>query len=270
MNTLFEYKDYKHYLKDLVKQKPKQGHGFKSAMATAIRCQSAYISRVLNGNAHLSLEQAHELNQFLGHSEEEAEFFILLVLYTRAGTQILKNFFLKKINHALNKRLILKERFKVKMTLAAEDQARYYSSWPYAAIHIATSIPQLETKKAISDYLDLPLPKVSEILDFLCRTGLVIKKGDHFTIGKTRIHLGSDSALISQHHTHWRIKAIQNLDQKQEDTLHYSSMISLSKEDIQKIKTKLVKTIEEYNAIVKDSKEEELRCLTLDFFGLQN
>ena len=103
MGSIFDYTDYKKYLKDGLKQKPKSGHGFKSAMASAIHCQSAYISRVLNGDAHFSLEQAYALNGFLGHSEEEAEFFILLVSYARAGTQPLERFFLRKINEILNR-----------------------------------------------------------------------------------------------------------------------------------------------------------------------
>ena len=267
MGSIFDYTDYKKYLKDGLKQKPKGGHGFKSAMASAIHCQSAYISRVLNGGAHFSLEQAYALNGFLGHSEEEAEFFILLVSYARAGTQPLEKFFLRKINEILNRRLILKERFKIKMKLSFEDQAKYYSSWHFAAIHILLSIPQFQTKQVIAEYLRLPSSKVSEALNFLIQSRLVIREGERFKIGKNRIHLGSDSPLIAKHHLNWRLKAIQNIENEEED-LHYSSIVSISKDDLYKIKTNLIKTIEEFNDTVKKSKEEKLQCFTLDFFSV--
>lgn len=269
--SIFDYKDYKEYLKDLLKQKPKRGHGFKSAIADAIRCQSAYISRVLNGNAHFSLEQAHDLNSYLGHSEEESDFFIFLVSYARSGTQALQKFFLKKISETLNKRLILKERFKIKMNLSLEDQAMYYSAWYYVAAHLLLSIPEFQTKQAIAEYLNLPLSKITEILNCLLHSGLAIKKGERYGIGETRIHLGSDSPFINKHHINWRMKTIQSLDQNhptENEDLHYSSIVSVSKDDIDKIKSKFIKTIDEFNGTVKDSKEERLQCFTLDFFKI--
>lgn len=45
-------------------------------------------------------------------------------------------------------------------------------------------------------------------------------------------------------------------------------MVSLSYEDVLKIKSSLVKEIDSFNGTVKDSKEETIYCLALDFFTL--
>jgi len=43
-------------------------------------------------------------------------------------------------------------------------------------------------------------------------TGLAEEKEGRFKIGNSRIHLPSNSPLISKHHTNWRVKAIQTLE----------------------------------------------------------
>lgn len=269
MDTIFDYADYKVYLKDVISRKRNNGRGMRSALSKAACCQGAYVSRVLNENAHFSLEQAEKISAFLGHTEEEADFFILLVQRARSGTAALQKYFLKKINDILKRQFDLKERFKVRMDLALENQAIYYSAWYYSAIHILLSIPQFQTKDAIADHLNLPVSKVGETIEFLVRAGLAKKEGDRFKITKTRIHVGSDSAFLNRHHLNWRMQAVQSmerLDRSRDEQLHYSSVVSVSETDIHKMKSKLVRTIEEVNDIVKSSKEESAQCLAIDLF----
>jgi hypothetical protein len=64
------------------------------------------------------------------------------------------------------------------------------------------------------------------------------------------------------------MKAIQALE-RQKDNLHYSSAVSLSKQDIMKIHSHLVDSIQQVKATVRDSKEEELYCFALDFFRIE-
>jgi hypothetical protein len=47
----------------------------KGKMAKAAGCHTAFISQVLNGSLHLSLEQAARLNSFFQHTKDEARFF---------------------------------------------------------------------------------------------------------------------------------------------------------------------------------------------------
>jgi hypothetical protein len=73
--------------------------------------------------------------------------------------------------------------------------------------------------------------------------------------------------MISKHHINWRLQAIRSLERKDMDgVLHYSSVVTISKKDVIEIKSLLVKAIESSKAIVRDSKEEELHSLCLDFF----
>ncbi len=265
--TIFEYKDYKTYLRALIREKPKNGWGVRSALASALSCQSAYLTRVIDGDAHLSFEQACEVNAFFAHTKEESRFFLLLVSYNRAGSHALKKEMLSQIDEFLEKRLILKDRLDVKKSLSRSDQAIYYSSWHYTAIHFILTIPGL-TKKSIAEYLGISEKTVSEVLEFLESVGLAEAEGNTYKTGITRIHLESDSPMISKHHTNWRLKAMHAIDLRREKDLHYSSVVTMSEKDAYNIKSVMVKAIEEIRAIVKVSPEEKIFCYTLDFFDL--
>ncbi|MCB0349717.1 MAG: TIGR02147 family protein [Bdellovibrionales bacterium] len=266
---VFDFTDYKAYLLHFIKHSPKNGRGVRRAMAEAIRCPVSHISQVISGSSQFTAEQAEEMNDYLGHTEDKAQYFMLLVHYARAGSHKLQERLKKQITAAQEKRLFLKDRLGVKAEILPADQATFYSSWLYGAIHVMTTIPEFQTREKISDHLNISLKKTTEILEFLVQIGLVVENKNEYRIGTSRIHLGSDSPLISKFHTNWRMKAIQSLDR--EDTqrdLHYSSAITLSEDDYLKIKSQLVKSINDAKNIIRDSKEETLAAFSVDFFKI--
>ena len=224
---IFDFQDYRRYLNHFIKHQPRNGRGVKNKMALFLGSPTSHISQVLGGKTHFTLEQAEELNVFLQHTEDEAHFFLLLVQTKRAGTINLKNRLEKERQSILKKRSFLKERLGVANSVSEQDQIQFYSSWIYAAVHILITIPQYRTKEAISSYLRVSPKQIGEVLAFLEKTNLVQKnsKGGYDT-GLSRIHLGSDSQLISKFHTNWRIKTIQSFEQQDiQEQLHYSSVI---------------------------------------------
>lgn len=265
-NTVFDYLDYKKYLIHWIESRPAKGYGVRGQMAKAIRCQTAFISQVINGNSHLSMEQAELLNSFLGHSEEEAIFFLLLLQYTRAGIESLRARLKKQISEILEKRNILKERLHSSQELSKEDHSIYFSSWMYAAINIAVAIPDGDTKTAIAKNLKLPMNKVIEVLDFLVSRGLLKQSGDRFSVGDIHLHLANTSSMITKHHNNWRLKAMESVDFEHKNELHYSSVVTISQSDLPKIKKLLVNTIDDARKIFDPSKPEEIYSLCLDFF----
>lgn len=262
--NLFEFKEYKKYIRNQLKT---GDFGSQGVMAGAIRCQPAYVSQVLNGDAHLSLEQADLLNEFFHHGKEEAHFFLLLVQKERSGTKSLKDYFQKQIDEILRKRTEVSHRLDVNTSLSDREQAIYYSSWVYAAVHIAVSIPRLRSKSDISQFLHLPVQQVSETLEFLLKVGLVSQEQDRYTVGKTRTFLAKNSPHIHQHHSNWRHQAIEALNREQEKELHYTSIFSLTEDDAIKLKDRILDMIKENNKLISASKEEEVFCFTMDLFS---
>lgn len=197
-NTVFDYDDYKGFLKDWLKNQPKGGHGLKSAMADSLRCQPAYVTQVLNGAGNFSLEQADSLTAYLGLGEAEAEFFLLLVQWERAGSKSLRDHFQKAVERIRTQRMVLKERLRIEAGLSEQDQSRYYGDWRYTAVHMLITIPKFQNRQSVAARLNLSKTAAAEILDFLVRTGLAELAGDTYRVTKSRLHLGNDSPRATE------------------------------------------------------------------------
>jgi uncharacterized protein (TIGR02147 family) len=266
--NLFSYSSYKAY----IRQRAGGAHtkkGVKTALAKALHCQPTYISQVLHGKAHLSPEQAEAANHFFGHTREEAHFFHLLLQKERAGTKSLARYYDEQIQEILQRRLVLTSRLGAKQALSAEHQSIYYSSWIYAAVHIALTIPELRTRDALSRYLHVAPARITEVLEFLVAAGLAVGKGEEFVNGPSQVRLGRDSQHILRHHANWRAQAIEALEREELTDLHYSGVVSLSREDVVRVKDRILESIEEIQKTVRDSREEELCALTFDLFRLK-
>lgn len=267
MNSIFEYKHYRDYLNEALPTGG-QNRGSRNRLATALGCQKGFISQVLSGRSHFSLEHGPQIARFLGLTDDEREFFLLLLHKGRAGSQELEKFYDKKIKERLDLRKQIKERIRSKSDLSELEQAEYYSSWIYTAIHMCLMIPELRSKQAISAYLGVPQSKISSVLEFFYRVGLAKEDGDRINAGPARIHLPNQSPLISRHHTNWRMQAIASLDEAKENDLHYSLIMSISEEAAAKIRELLLSSIQAVEPVMKAAEDKTVYALNLDLFSV--
>jgi uncharacterized protein (TIGR02147 family) len=266
---IFDYLDYKSYLQEVIRSKPGQGRGFRKELAEAIGCQSSFVSQVLSRSLQFSLEQADKINRLLYHSKEESHFFMLLVQFNRAGTTELKEYFRSQIKSALGERLHYERRLRNDHTITYEEQVKYYSAWHFGVIFAILGIAQLRTSKAISKRLNLPLKQVSDALSFLENCGLVESKGDSYYRKESFLHLGSSSAeLLSGHHAQWRAKTISALQAERKGDIHYSGVMTLSADDLYKLRAMIVSYIEKIQIQVVTSPDETIAALGIDFYEL--
>ncbi|MDO9183364.1 MAG: TIGR02147 family protein [Bacteriovorax sp.] len=265
---IFDYLDYKIYIQNVIEDSPSKGRGMKLKIAEFLGCQNVLISQVLNGERHFSSEQGARLNKFFEHIKEESHFFLLLINYQKAASDELKLFLREEIKDILNARSDLKNRINIKNSLKKVDQDVYYSSWHYTAIHMMVSIPGLQTALPIARALKITRAKATEVLNFLENTGLVVLKNGKYEIGVMRIHLSKDSPHINHHHTNWRLQALRSIEVNDPDDLHFSTITAISKTDMANIKEILIKAIEESRKVIRDSKEEQVQSICIDFFAV--
>lgn len=267
--SVFDYRDYKKYLVKLLDNPPSsKRRGFKSEFAKAISCQQSYLSRILSSQADLSPEQANSASIFLNHTKLERKYFFLLTLFNKSGTKSLSDTLEKELDELKASSLMLNTRTELKQYLTVADQVEYYSTWQYAAIHMAICLEQYSVLDEISKRFLIPKIKVRKIVNFLLNTGLIKKNKEKYEIGPSQIHLSHDSELILRHHVNWRIESIKNLDKSTLNDLHYSSIASISKKDIPKVREILVKAIEEVRSIIKISNDDSVICYQMDLFQL--
>ncbi len=262
--AIFEYTSYKAFLKTQARAR-----GRKTALSEAMGIQATYLSHVLHGKAHLSLEQGEALNRFLHHTDDESHYFLLLLQKDKAGTKTLETYFQKQLDELNLKRLDLSKRLGAQNSLSEEDRSRYYISWIYGALHMAVTVPQLRTREKMIEHFNISAERFQQAIEFLLRTGLVQEKGREFHPGTTFMRLGNDSHQIIKHHTNWRNQAIESLDRQTIRDLHYSAVVTRSEKDVLKIKDRLLQSINDNLEIVKASPEEKVYVYALDFFELK-
>ena len=121
----------------------------------------------------------------------------------------------------------------------------------------------------MAEYFRLSNRKVSEVLDFLLRTGMCETSAGRYTVGKSHISLSSDSPLLTKHHANWRQRAIASLDKEEtRQDLHYSAVVSLSRKDSDKLKEEIMELLKKHRDLIRDSKEETVFAYTIDLFEL--
>lgn len=266
--SVFDYRDYKKYIRERIKAYPGGGHGVQLKLAKSVGCQTAFVSQVLRGNPHFSLEQGIRINKFFGHTKEEGRFFLLLLEFAKAGSFDLKNHFEALIDEVINQRNHLEKRLNAPDRVPDELQHVYYSVWYYAAVHVMLSIPGLRTPEAICASLKLSREKVIHILEFLTQAGLAVVRGGQYEIGSKVLHLSRESPHIFRHHSNWRNRALISIDQNSPQDLHYSNVVTVAQKDVPLIKEEFIKAIEKFRSIVQESREETVQVLSLDFYNL--
>ena len=265
--NILDFEEYKPYLAEKLTKEAENDRSYRSKLTEYVRCQSSYISQVLNGKPDFTLEQALRVSEFLKHDEVEAHYFILLVEKSRAGTVELSEFFNKRIKDIKKKQFDLKKRLSTTGKVREEDQHKYYSSWIYSAIYVMISIPA-QNAETISKRLLLPQDMVQDALTFLVESGLIEKDEDTYKQTKKLLHLDRNSPFIHMHHINWRSQALQSVEKNFPTDLHYSTVVTLSKEDVEKVKEVYTQAINNARNIMIPSKEEEIIAITLDVFKL--
>lgn len=262
---IFDYIDYRSFTVDSVKSMPKSGRGELLKIAEALGIHTSTLSHVLSGIKQLTLDQACALADYFGLGDLETEYFIKLVEMDRAGTDRFKSVLKLQLAKLKKQSRELSKVVPTKKSLSAEESAIYYSNWFYAGIFTLSSIEGFQTIDSISKHLHLPKRLVNQVVSFLLSTGICVNKGDLIVPGTTYMHLESSSPLVSVHHSRWRQKAIERHPILSEQEMAYSSPMSLSVADVEKIRALVTSLISEVNKIRDPSPCETTYVLNIDW-----
>lgn len=265
MSDVLQFSSYKEFLKSVIHDHRDQ-RGFQTRLAEAANCQPSYLSQSLHGKADLMPDQAIGIAEFLELNEIESDFFLNLVSLARATSKPLKTFLEKKMAHLQVSANRLEKKLGSSAPMSPEIEKFYYTSWYWTAIHIATSVSKLQTVKALAEWLSLPTKKIRYCLDELKHHGLVKQKGDQWIYHGGATHLPAESLMTELNHTHWRQRAILDVQREIESSLHYTSVVSMSAEDAKKMRDFLVQTISKSRKISDPSSPEDVFCFNLDFY----
>jgi uncharacterized protein (TIGR02147 family) len=267
--VIFEFTNYRDFIRSYVKNLPKNGHGELSKIAAHLRVSTTLLSQILSEHRALTTDQACELAEYLQLTDFETDYFYLLVEYDKAGTHKNKNYYRKKINQAQNEAKKLSKRIEHEKSLNDTDRAVFYSSWVYPAVHLYLGIkPSGFSIEEVAERFDISRPRSAEILQFLLRTSLAIETGGKYKPGVQSTFVEQGSPHLIKHHSNWRIKAIEKSESITNNEMMFTAPISISKKDFGIVREKAVQFIKEVSKIVEKSEAEEIAQFNLDWFWL--
>ena len=265
---IFKFQNYKEYVEAWLESRPKKGHGELKKMAQHLRVSTTMMSQVFRGEKELNLEMAVEIAEYLSLSEEETEYFLLLVELNRAGSFKLKNKLksqvekkqesAKKVGNRLGKASILND----------EARSLFYSNWIYSAIRILSDLDQMKTPSDIAAHLQISPAMVERAVDFLLKNNLCKTQDGLLKMGPAKTFLDPNSPYVHLHHQNWRLLAIQKMKTSQATGFHLTSPMSLSVDDAEKIKAELVQFTSSILKSIDTSPAENARCLNIDWFQI--
>lgn len=264
---IWEFTDYRPYLLERLGPEGRRS-GERKALAEAVGIHTTYVSQVLKGKTDFSPEQAESINEHFAHTEDEGEYFLLLVMKDRAGSVKLRRRFEHRIRAMRDERLNIGKRLSADAAISEKDREKFYSTAAYGALHVLTSIPGFQDADALAAALRLPKAQVAEMAEFLTRIGVLKNEGGRLAPGPRHVHLGNETEMVLRHHANWRMHALQKLQFLDREDLHYSAALSISQAGAFRVKENVLRTLKETVAIVGESKVETAYVLNFDFYKL--
>lgn len=265
MKTVFECDGYRQLLRESFPGKG-EARGRRKLLAEHLGCQTSFLSLVLTEKNHMSEEMFLETCQFLKFQKPEIEFALLLYHFERASSQSLRDYYQNAIQQSLQELTKVDQMLKQEERLSPQLTMKYYSSWIYQAIHIASTLQKGVALHELAELFALKEERLQEPVEFLLKHHLIKKSQGRYMAGVQRIHLSRQSPLAALSHSSWRAESLRQMAFPQKDHLHFSSIYSLAKSDYKKIKKLIEDAILATDALVTPSPEEELCFLGVDLY----
>lgn len=263
-----EFENYLEIINEKINEN--QGiRGYRTLLAKGAGCQPSYLSQVFAGTVHLTPDHAAGLAVFWNFSVIDSEYFTSLVNKARASTPALKELIGNRLQELRIKSARVEDKIDDPRIDSHREQALYYSHWMYSAVHMIVSIAGYQTESAISERLSLPVSVVSECLNSLELMGLVGKREDTksaWIIKQWALHNPKDHPVSWLHHANWRHRALMDLQLGESDSIHYTSLYTLSKSDLIKLTGMTSRFIQNTRELIGPSNEEQLVSFSIDLF----
>lgn len=263
---IVDFTNYKVFLKTYLRSLPKGGRGQSSKLAGFLKLSPMALSHIMTRERHLTQEQALKVADFFGFDPRASEYFIYLVNFARADSKELKAFYKTKLDSIRVEDQNIKNLVDGKSELSESDKGIFYSNWYFSGVRLLSSIAGFQSVDAIASYFGLTRKMAGEIVSFLVGTGLCVETEGQVRMGTKSTHVDDKSPFVNSHRRNWRNKAIEKFTLPGPEDLFYSSPVSVSNEDAVHFRKELLEVIKRFSLKVKDSPEQRLMCLNIDWF----
>ncbi len=245
--------------------------GELSKLAEHMACHVSYLSQVLKGERHCSLEQGLRFCQWKNLSEIQTQFFMAQLSYERAGTQSLKLYYKNAKDEIKRKATRIKEQVETKML---DGDSIFFSSLRLQLIHAMTQLEKVNTLQEFSNFSGWDEGQISESLQTLKSLGLVKEaKPGSWQATHNFLHIDRSQTGYSQFHQNWRnyslTQFLLNSSRETGSDFNMSSLVITDPEVASFISRALTTLIKDISPAVRDSQSQQVYYLGIDFTQVQ-
>lgn len=270
--NIYYFVDYRLVLKTLIEeQKNKNNKLNYSKLANDLGIQKTYISKVINGSAHLSTDQVYLIADYFSLSEEELDYFLLLLEYERSGVAIRKKKLLKKINYVQSQHRSIKKHLKTNSIDPLISPLGEFYLDPYVkVVHIFLSISFYQKNYLkIAEQLQISQTQLTKIVNTLEKSNIIqwVPASKSYKILSQDLLLPKESPLCVAHQNLFRtISAQQILRLPIRDSLGMQITFSADDRTKNKIHERFLEFLKEMEILVKNATSEKVYQFNFDLF----
>ena len=270
--TIYDFDDYKEVLKKfLLEKKANISKRFTfQKMADACVVEKAYLSRVLNNDAHLNQDQLFAACSFLGFSSEQKRFVSLLHARQRSSLKNLQDDLSEQIRATRSRNRKTDSHITAQsMNLDSEAINQYFLDPNAQLVHMFfTTSKYAGDLEAIGRCLGLSMDTLIEILNRLQALKLIELESGKYVVRQRDFHLSAESPLFRAYRLGVRVRAYEKLqNSRSKDNYSFSVIFSSNEETRAKIHAEFLKYLQRVEKWVKDGKEEEVYQMNFDLMN---
>lgn len=236
--NIFEYTDYRKFLKDYYNHKKELKNGFSyTTMAKKLGITSPHMYLIIDGTRNITKEHLPKLANILSLTKKEQQYFDALVSFNQAKTPESKRYYLEVL-FALKR--------KKEGSLISDHQYDCLSRWYYPVLLELTTLPDFSENPIHLKgklYNKISTREIREALETMLRIGL-LKRGDDGRLTRYEAGLTSEedvkhTAVYSFHQqmlTHAKdVFAVANPEHREMSGI----TMALSKKQFKEIQSKI-------------------------------
>lgn len=265
----FKTTDYRKCLRWALERLNSRGEKITNQdLAEAIRVQSPYLSKVLNGNADLSEDQLYLACTRLKLNTDEEKYLKMLLALARTSLKERKDELQKEISVFQEMKLSPSEnRNAKKLVHEAQDLSAYYLD-PWAQIiHMYLTIPKWRKNPlALVEKTQLAPEKLSAILKTLEDLHIIEFKNGVYSVLKDQLHLQKSSPLCGPQQSLMRSQALHRTQSIGSNG--YSFLATFTADDATRLQIQhhFVDFLKKVEKLVADAPAEEVYQVQFDLF----
>ncbi len=272
--SLYRHSDYRDAIAERIEEgKVSSAKLSYSGLAEAITVQKPYITRVIKKDAHFNSDQLYLTCQYLHLNEEETQYMMLLMEWSRSVVPARRKELHKNISeiqmHHRDTRRHLKAEFVEPLTL--EDYNQYYLDPIAPLVHTFLSIPAFaKSHKLICAKLHISEKRLKLTIKSLESLGIVKwnAQAHMYQILRDHMQLVADSPLNLPYQIFQRTNAIQKIQtQMLEDRFVFSVAFSCDEKGRAEIHEEFLKFIKKTESVVKSANPADIYQMNFDLFG---